>query len=119
MAGSTDFRARRFRKVLVVGALLLGSFGFANVPADAATFTWSASCGSGDFYDVGALAASARVLQVSSQCGVKAQVYCQRNTGATRWETAWGWKYLGQLSTEYCSSPYNFQRLGIGVLIGG
>lgn len=111
-------RATPLRTLAVAVAMLAALL--VNVgPANAATYTWTASCGSGDYYHTGSLGASARVLQASSQCGVKAQVKCQRNTGATRWEIAPTWKFLGQVSTKYCSYPYNHARLSIGVVIGG
>lgn len=106
-------------RVLVLALALLAMLAVGVGRAEAASFTWTASCGSGDYYDTGSLGASARVLQASSQCGVRARALCQSYTGATRWETAPTWKFLGQVSTEYCSSPYNHARLNLSVLIGG
>lgn len=110
--------AGRLGRILAVGMMAAGLLAIAPTPASAATFNWAASCGSGDYYDTGSIGASARVLNQSSQCEVKARVLCQNTSGTLTWFQASSWKGLGEVSTKYCPSSY-VTRANIGVTIGG
>lgn len=114
----TNTKRNLFRAIALLW-ILMASLALGAVPANAATCTWTASCGSGDYYHTGALGSSARALQAHSQCGVKARVYCQRQTGALQWQAASTWKFLDEVSTKYCASPYDHARPNISYYVGG